>query len=175
MTDLEGEATPDAPDGITGNPALQKEAFQATLTELDELADEMAADGWETAAVPAVQAAPESPAAGSTDRWGVVFTVPGNVVEELETAFAAGEFPEYDVYRRTVDRELFLVVVYRDPASGTAVLVAGGLPMAYSDPLLETVDDQGTVHTHVRTLDDTVIASFVHDDPGKFFPGAEGA
>jgi len=155
---------------LSANADALKEAWQHTLEEMDALAEEYEAEGWDTTTVPAGHTAPESETAGDTDRWGFVFTVPGNYADDVQAVVAEGEFPAYDVYRNQAAEQVFLVVVYLDPPSESALLVAGSYQLAYSRTLNQRADAEGEVYSYLQTLDGTQLAAFRHGDPEKFFP-----
>lgn len=159
-------------DQLTASADALKEAWGNTLSEMDALAEEYAADGWETTTVPAGHTAPESRRGGDTDRWGFVFTVPGNYADAVEETVGDREFPEYDVYRNEVAQRVFLVVVYLDPETDTALLVAGNYQESFAGRLRELTVEEEHVYSYIQTLDNTHLAVFRHGDPGKFFPGA---
>jgi cation transport regulator ChaC len=168
--DEDTDPTELAGEKLTANADALKKAWKNTLDEMDALADEYEAEGWETTTVPVGHTAPESPQGGDTDRWGFVFTVPDNFADEVQETVAEREFPEYDVYRNQVAERVFLVVVYLDPASEHALLVAGNYQVAYARTLMEKATTEGEVYSYLRTLDDTQLAVFKHDDPEKFMP-----
>lgn len=157
---------------LNANADALREAWEDTLSEMEALAEEYAAEGWETTTMPAGHTAPESQQGGDTDRWGIVFTIPGNYAEDVEETVADREFPEYDVYRNEAAQRVFLVVVYMDPESDQALLVAGNYAMPRARTLSERAADEGTVYSYLRKLDDTRLAVFRHDEPEKFFPGS---
>lgn len=169
-----GEGDPDYADRIHASAAATREAWQATLDDMDELAAELEADGWTTAVVPASHTAPEGPDAGDTDRFGLVFLVPDNFGRDFSELFESGKFPEYEVYRADVENDVFLLLVLRDPDTKSAILVAGSYELRHAPNCVAAARDADTMYTHFETLDDTHLGSFEHDDWEKFFPDHAG-
>ncbi|WP_160134328.1 DUF7529 family protein [Halococcus salsus] len=164
---------PDSADRVTANADALKNAWAATLDDMEALAAEYADEGWETITVPAGHTAPEPPDSGVEGRFGLVYVIPGDRAEDVATAIEAGEFPRYDVYRNEAGGQVFLVTVLTDPDTETAVFVAGGFERRTSRSLLSAVQDAGVMYTHLQKLDGTPVGSFEHDDPGKFFPATD--
>jgi len=68
---------------------------------------------------------------------------------------------------------VFVVTVFLDPDSETAILIAGTYERHLSAELAQAASEADEMYTHVQTLDGTQLGSFRHDDPEKFFPGAD--
>lgn len=151
-------------------------AWSRTVAELRLLEEELEGDGWDVAAIIAGHVAPEPPAAGDTDRFGLVHVIPGDQAEAFNDAFSAGEFAEYEVFRQRLGQRLFLVTKLSDPDARTAILLAGNVDLTQSADLIETARDRELLYSHVQLLDGTHLGSFRHDDPGLFFEElADGA
>jgi hypothetical protein len=169
----ETSENPDQGDRLAARADGLKEAWAATLDDMDALAAEYAADGWETLTIPAGHTATEAPESGDEERFGLVYVIPDNYAEEFSDAFEDGEFPRYDVFRNESHGQVFLVTMLADPDSETAVFVAGGFERRGSRPLMGAASEAGTMYTHLQTLDGTQLGSFEHDDPEKFFPATD--
>lgn len=148
-------------------------AWSLTVAELRRMAEELEADGWEVAALPAGHVAPESPGAGDTDRFGLVHVVPGDGADAFERAFEAGGFTEYEVFRRLVGNRLFLLTKLTAPGERVAILLAGSVDLTQADPLAEAAAERGELYSHVQLLDGTHLGSFHHGDPSLFFPALD--
>ncbi|EMA44372.1 hypothetical protein C448_08864 [Halococcus morrhuae DSM 1307] len=169
----ETSENPDQGDRIAARSDGLKEAWAATLDDMDALAAEYEADGWETLTIPAGHTSTEAPESGDEERFGLVYVIPDNYAEEFSDVFDDGEFPRYDVFRNESHGQVFLVTLLADPESETAVFVAGGFERRGSRPLMGAASDAGTMYTHLQTLDGTQLGSFEHDDPEKFFPATD--
>jgi hypothetical protein len=165
----------DGADRLAANAAGNRRAWRATLDDMDALAADRAADGWETVTVAAGHTEPQSREAGSADRYGLVHVVSGSEADAVGAAYERGDYPRYDVYRGTTDTRLFLVTECLDPGSRTAILVAGSVRRRDARGLARTVARTGRMYTHVRTLGGTHVASFEHATPEKFFPRTDRA
>ena len=166
---------PDPPehgDETAERSSVQRNAWQATLDDLDEMEMELADDGWETVAIVAGDTEPEHPDATESGRFGLTHVIPRNKVEEFTAAFEAGEFPTYDVYRSSVEGREFLVTALLDPDTRHAILIAATYARRAAEPLVEAAADAGEMYTHVQRLDGTHLGSFRHEEYEKFFPDA---
>lgn len=150
-------------------------AWERTLDALRDLESELEADGWTVVAVPAGHVAPVPPEAEAADRFGLVHVVPGDEAEGFATAFETGTFAEYEVFRRTVGRRLFLLTKLTAPEERIAILLAGTVDTTQAEALIAAAEERGEIHTHVQLLDGTHLGSFQHDDPALFFPSLEPA
>jgi hypothetical protein len=159
----------DGAERLAADAAGNKRAWQATLDDVDELAADRAADGWEVVTVVAGHTEPRPGEAGGSDRYGLVHVVSGRDADAFATAYERGDYPRYDVYRGTTDTRLFLVTECLDPGSRTAILVAGSVRRDDARRLARTAARTGRMYTHVRTLDGTHLGSFEHAAPEKFF------
>jgi hypothetical protein len=165
--ELEQEA-----ERIAAHHEARKDAWEATLSDMNAMAAELADQGWETVTVGAGDTAPEHPDAGEEGRWGLVYVVPGNQAADFRDVFEEGAFPEYNVYRSVAGNQVFIVTELRDPDSQTAIFVAGAFSRARSQPLVETARHEGRMYTHLQKLDGTHLGSFEHEGYQKFFPDA---
>lgn len=148
-------------------------AWARTIEEMNDLAERLAADGWDVVATPAGHVAPESPSSGDSDRFGFVFVVPGDEEDAFRDAFETGEFGEYQVFRRRVGNHLYLVVQFTDPDAEIAILLAGGVDMTEAQGMIDAARDRGEMYTHVQLLDWTHLGSFRHEDFETFFEATE--
>lgn len=155
-------------------PEEEDSAWTRTVAALRRQEAALEDDGWEVAGVLAGHVAPEPPDAGGTDRFGLVYVVPGDDAEAFEAAFEAGTFAEYEVFRRQVGHRLFLLVKLTAPEERVAILLAGSVDTTQADGLLEAAADREELYTHVQLLDGTHLGSFHHGDPSLFFPSYEG-
>lgn len=149
--------------------AAKKDAWTQTLEDMDALADEYEADGWDAVRVHIGQVGCETPGMGDSDRFGFVHVVPGDKADEIVDAVEAGEFPQFDVFRKEVAGTVFFVLVLLDPETETAVLLAASYRVMDARGLAKTATREGTVFSHLQRLDGTPVASFEHEAYEKFF------
>lgn len=165
-----GDEDPDYADRIAASAQAHRGAWQRTLDDMEALAEELEADGWDTVTIGAGQTAPENPDAGETDRFGLVHVVPGNKAEPFSEAVERGTFPEFQVFQQDVDGRVFMVTLLSDPESETAILIAGNFEMRHGVGLVRAAQREDKMYTHVQKLDKTVLGTFEHDDWEPFFP-----
>ena len=148
-------------------------AWQRTVEDMEALATDREAAGWDVVAVAAAHTEPVSEDGGETDRYGLVHVVPDNEADAIAEACERGDFPRYDVYRGATETRTFLVTELVDPDAETALLLAGNFRRYGSRGLIRTSHRTGRTYTHVQLLDGTHLGTFEHDDPGKFFPDTD--
>ncbi len=149
-----------------------QEAWKQTLADAEAIANAREADGWDTVVIHAIDTAPEAPDVGDTTRYGIVHVIPDNMAANLRQRTDELSFQEYDAYRATVDGRLFLVTELLAPADDFALYVAGTFEIRHAQALYETAAETETLYTHLQTLDETPVASFVHDEYQKLVPSA---
>jgi hypothetical protein len=146
------------------------EGWVRLLDEMDAMAAEFDDDGWETLSIPAGDAAPVGPEEGHTDRHGYSYVVPGDAADRFATLFDSEGFPRTEVYRATTASYLFLLTVVLDPATETAILVAGALDRSDLETCRDHARADGQMYTHLFKVDGTHLGSFEHADYEPFFP-----
>lgn len=166
----EGPESEQGPERLAASARTMKDAWTRTLSDVRARADEYERGGWDVLTVAAGHTAPESPNAGSENRFGFVHVLPGDVASEVREAIAESKFTEYDVFRATTDGRVFLMTELLDPEARRAILVAGSYELRKVGPLVAAADEAGVCYTHLQTLDGTVVGSFEHDDYEKFVP-----
>lgn len=148
----------------------EKTGWKATLEELDTLADDRRADGWDVLTTQAGDTAPEPPDAGETDRFGLVHVVPGDDADRLAALFEDTDIDEFEAYRRTVGTTCFLVTELRDTESRQCVLVAGAYDVGDAQELADHAAEVGHLFTRFQRLDGTPVAEVRHDSYEKLLP-----
>lgn len=150
-----------------------KSAWQATLHDLDAIAEEHEADGWDVVKIASQDVAAEARDTNNVEgRFGLSFVIPDNYADAFRAAFEAGTFPQYEVYRGETSGRVFLIVEYLDPDTQTAIVVAGNFWRRDANLMLEDAVDADKMYTHYHVLDGTHLGSFEHEEVEKFFPEA---
>jgi len=144
-----------------------------TLQEANEMADRLRSGGYDVVTVRAGHVAPLAPAEGDDDRFGLVYVAPDSVAESLPALVERADLDEYEVFRRAVGGDLFVLVRLTDADARAAVLLVGAVTRASAEPLVDAARQRGVVHSHVELLDGTRLLSVRHDDPAAFFPALE--
>jgi len=152
---------------------LLRNAWQETMTDLKAMVEARQEQGWDALGVPAGDVAPEHQAVGDTDKFGLTFTIPDSYAFEFEDSFRRGSYPEYEVYRKTVEGRVFLVVEYRDPKKELMILVAGAYEVSNAHHMVEDAIEKGEFFTHHQEVDGTHLGTFHHDSHEKFVPEDE--
>ncbi|MFC6731205.1 MULTISPECIES: hypothetical protein [unclassified Haladaptatus] len=150
-----------------------KSGWTATIEEMKAMAAEYEEQGWNAYYVASGHTATEPPSVGPEGRFGIVHVIPGNYADDFVKAFEQGEFPEYDVFRQEADGHVFFVTKLVDEDSKNAIFIAGQYELWNAANTVSHAMEVGHIFTHVQKLDGTMLGSFKHDDPAKFFPHAE--
>ena len=163
----------DYAERMSQNAGAYKDAWEATIEEMKSMAAELEADGWDATYVGAGHTAPESPRVEPEGRFGLTYVIPNNYEEDFTSAFRAGGYTEYEVFRNEVAGTVFQVTVLYDEETNRAILLAGNYELMHANPLILTSMRQGETYTHVQLLDGTHLGSFRHEQWEPFFPNAE--
>ncbi|WP_132059226.1 DUF7529 family protein [Halorussus amylolyticus] len=163
----------DYAEQIAASADVHKNAWQRTIEDMQTMADDLEAEGWDVLPIGAGHTAPTNPDAGETDRFGLVHVVPGNKAEAFADAVETGKFPKYQVFRNEMQGRVFLVTQLLDPDTEQAILIAGNFEVRHAAGLVKNALEEDVMYTHVQKLDKTHLGSFRHDDVEKFFPNPE--
>ena len=168
-----GEDDVDYAERAAAKSQVTKDAWEATIEDMHEMAAELEEGGWEVAAIGAGHTAPESPRAEPEGRFGLTYTIPDNYADEFREAFREDGFERYEVYRQEQEGTAFQVTALYDEGTETAVLLAGAYELRNANPLIATGMKAGEMYSHVRLLDGTHLGSFRHEGYELFFPDAD--
>jgi len=168
-----GEPSMDDSEQVSAYAETYSRAWELTVGDAERMAEGKAEEGWETVVLPAGDMAPEPPEDGIEGRYGLAYVVPGNRADTLEEMLETASFPEWEVYRTTVEGQVFIVTELLDPDAEMAAYVAGNYELRLAESLIKTAAERGTVYTHLQRLDQTPVASFEHEDWRRFFPEPE--
>ncbi len=140
------------------------------LEEMERIAT--AAEDWETLTIPAGDAGAVGPGSRLADRHGFAYVIPGEEADRFAKLFDRGQFPETELYRRVTPPALYLLTVFKDPAAGTAIFLAGVLDRTEDGfaGCREAAEAAGQMYSHLFRVDGTHLGSFTHADPAPFFP-----
>lgn len=151
-----------------------KDAWKDTLEDMEALAAERRADGYDVTAIAAADAGPIGrDTTADEGEFGMEFVIPDNRIDDFVDAFEAGEYPEYDVFRAEVAADAFLVEELRDPDAERVILLAGAYPLKDVTTCAYAARKEDRMYTYVRTLDGTRYGAFRHEGYQKFFPRAD--
>jgi hypothetical protein len=165
MADPGGESPE---EGATGT-GIHGDAWAATIEDMRATAEDLEANGWNVLTLTPGDTSVEAPDDGESDRFGLVYVVGDGDGDAFESAHEAGTFPRYEVYRGERAGRVFLVTVLLDPETETAVLLAGTYEREEAAGCLRAAAEEGTMYTHLHTLDGTHLGSFEHERYEKFF------
>lgn len=163
---------------IAASSEQAKNAWQATIEDMEEMAAELEEQGWSTTAIAAEDTAPNPPEAGDPDRYGFIYVIPDNLATEFSDVFERGHeeggaFQEYEVYKSDLDGRIFQVTVFYDESTASAILIAGTYQLMNAKNLMRAALEHEEMFTHVQTLDQTLLGSFRHEGWEHFFPNAK--
>lgn len=157
-------------DRIAANADAIKEAWEATLNDMEAMAEARREEGWEAVTCMAVDTAPTNPDAGDRDDFGLVFVLPNNMAEDFEAAYEGKAFPKYEVYRASDEGRAYVVVEYIDPESETVIFIAGQYELRFAPGMVKAARREGEMYTYAQLIDGTRVGAFEHDSVDKFVP-----
>ncbi|MFQ3293997.1 MAG: hypothetical protein ACI8VE_001065, partial [Natrialbaceae archaeon] len=137
--------------------ATTNEGWVRLLDEMEAMAADLDGKGWETLAIAAGDAAAVQPEDGETDRHGYAYVVPGDDADRFAGLFKPSGFPRTEVYQATTATHLFLLTVFMDPVTETAILLAGILERQSLDACRQHARDTGTMYSHLFRVDGTLL------------------
>ncbi len=168
-----GDPDIDAVEQASAYADTYSRAWELTVGDAERMAEEREEDGWETVVLPAGDMAPEPPDDGVEGRYGLVYVVPGNRADTLEGMLETATFPDWEVYRTTVEGRVFLATELIDEDAEMAAYVAGNFELRLAEELIQTAADRGRIYTHLQRLDETPVAAFEHGNWRRFFPNPD--
>jgi hypothetical protein len=160
-------------DRVAANADAIREAWKATLEDMEAMAAARRDDGWEAVTCMAVDTAPTNPDAGDRDDFGLVFVLPNNMAEAFQDAYEAGSFPKYEVYRAQDEGRAYVVVEYIDPETETVIFVAGQFELRFAPGMVKAARREDAMYTYAQLIDGTRVGAFEHDGVEKFVPDVE--
>jgi hypothetical protein len=163
--------------GISPTSDAEREAWKLTNEDMEAIANERRAEGWDVTTATAVHTNPANKDQGETDRFGFVYILPGNHADDFAAAYerADGDFADFVVYRREINISAFLVTELLDPETKTAIVVAGHYDRRRAGGLVKNSIDEGEIYTHAQTLDGTHLGTVRHEEFDPFFPSDDEA
>lgn len=160
----------DEAERIAADAETLKAGWERTLSEMETMAENLREEGVRAVTVAAGDTTPKAPEAGESDRFGLVVVVGDDDADAVERLLEDGALPEYDLFRRTMNRRVFFVVLLSDPEGERALLVAGQYRLADATGLAKAAREAGETYTHLQRLDGSDVTTFRHEEPEKFFP-----
>ena len=169
------DSTSDDGDGddVNSESVTPNEGWSLLLEEMDEMALELETEGWETLTIPAGDVAAVISESSPVDEHGYVYVIPGNAADRFESLFISDGFPVTEVFQQTTANHLFLLTVFKDTATNTAILLSGVLEPSTLAQCRNRAEKTGTMYTHICRINGTHLGSFKHDDWAPFFPETE--
>lgn len=168
----------DHAERIAASSEATKNAWQATLEDMEGMAAELEEEGWTTTVLAADNTATTTSRTGDSELYGLVSVIPDNFADEFTEAFEQGHeegggFEEYEVYRSETDGWAFQVTVFYDELTGNAILLAANYQLVHAKNLMRAAIEREEMYTHIQTLDGTILGSFRHEAWENFFPNAK--
>lgn len=165
-------------DRLAASSEITKNAWKATIQDMEGMAAELQEQGWQTTDLVADSTAPNPPSVGDSDRYGFIYVVADNLAAEFEPVFEEGHeqgggFEQYEVYRSETSGRVFQVTVFYDEPTANAILLAGTYEIFQAQELMQAAFERNELFTYLQTLDGTVVGSFRHEGWEHFFPDAE--
>lgn len=159
---------------FASNAGQLKSAWRDTIEDMEAIGEEWRAEGFDVTEIVAVDAGPIGRDSNDDEgEYGMEFVIGDDDAEAFEEAFAAGDYPQYDVYRGEVQADAFIVEELVDPDAERVILLAGAYQLRNATMCAFAAREEGEMYTFVRTLDGTRYGAFKHEGYEKFFPRAD--
>lgn len=149
------------------------EAWEQTLDDMEDIAEDRREDGWDVTTVVSARTNTTSKETSRDGNWGLMHIVPNNFGERFSEVYDEDEFTEYLAYGTVIDGFVYLVTEFIDPDGRRSVLVASRYDMVWAQGMLTNAREEDVLYTHVRTIDGTILGSFVHEDWKPLVPAIE--
>ncbi len=156
--------------GVDQDSEAVRTSWEATLQDMQAMAADREEKGYETLALPSHNTAPVAPADGDDERWGLSHLLDSDDAEAFSEFVEGRDFTDTGVYQFEDAGNVMLVTEHIDYDNEQVLFIAGAFRMIDASAMVRAAMDRGKLHTYVRTLDQTIIHTFDHDDPTAFFP-----
>lgn len=164
--------SPQYVERVIDETGAQTSAWQQTLDDMESIADRRRADGWDAVTLTTAQTAPISRDDGEDpERFGLVTVLPDNYAEEFTETYEANSLDQYQVYSNVVEGWMYLVLEVLDADAQTSLFLAMRYDLVLADAMAKSAHDEGTLFTHVKTIDGTELGTFQHDEYEALLPG----
>jgi len=161
----ENSDVPDARTQRRRDPTGAKtEAWKQTLDDMDVIAEERRADGWDVRTLFSVHTDTVSIDMGDHDDFGLFHIVPNNQTDAFEEWFDLEEFTEYLVYGTDVEGFMYAVIEFIDSETKRSILLASRYDMTRAKGMVQSAHEEGVLYSRVKTVDGTVLGVFEHEE-----------
>ncbi|SDK08788.1 hypothetical protein SAMN05216226_11740 [Halovenus aranensis] len=144
--------------------------WQDLLDDTAATANEYEENGWDTLALTPGDVTPRY---DSEKPDGLSVLVPDSEYDHLADLTEQKTFDSVEVYKNTGGPMVFLLVVEKDVAAETAVLIPAYYNAGAHAEFVETIESLGEMPIHVRALGGDEALRFVHDSVPLFTPDEE--
>ena len=166
MTQEDG--MPEPPDPIEKRikdpTGAKTEAWRSTIDDMDAIAEDRRSDGWEVLTVLSAHTDVVSIDMGDDDEFGLKIILPDNHAERFEPMYDPEAFTEYLSYGREVEGLMYAVLEFIDSDAERSILVACRYDLRFTEPMVESAQQEGVLYTHLRTIDGTKVGVFEHEE-----------
>ncbi|MUV89066.1 hypothetical protein GJ629_03425 [Halapricum sp. CBA1109] len=163
--------TPQYVDRVIDDTGRQTDAWSRTLDDMEAIAERRREDGWDAVTLTTAQTAPLSRDDGDDpERFGLVTVLPDNYAEEFTEVYEENALDQYQAYSNVVEGFMYLLLEVLDSDSKTTLLLAMRYDLVLADAMATSAYDEGTLFTHVKTIDGTELGTFQHDDFEALLP-----
>lgn len=167
------EASVDDSERLARTSDEATDGWTRTLEDLEAMAADREAAGYETLTLPAADTTPKSPDTGETDEWGLAYVVGDEMADDLEAFDDGFAVDETGVYQASSTGYAFIVTECIDHTAEKVLFVAGTYRLQFAAPLVRTATDRGEMRTHVKRFGGPTVRTIEHDDVEAFFPDPE--
>ena len=149
---------------LASGASARKEGWKQTNEELELLAEERRADGFDVVTATTVHTDTVTPDMGDDpERFGFVHVVPDNHADAVVDALEDLDVTRYEAYRSTVDNNAFLVVELLDESAGRALLFPSYYDPTAAPGMVAAARERDVLYTHLKRIDGTHLGTIRHE------------
>lgn len=144
--------------------SAQKTAWEQTLKEMEALAEGRREDGWDVRTFFTIHTDTVSRDMGDHDDFGLFHILPDNQADDFNEWFDAEEFSEYLAYGSSVEGNMFVAIEFIDADTERSTMLACRYDMTRAEGLMASVQAEGVLYSHVKTIDGTMLGRFTYEE-----------
>jgi len=149
---------------LASGASVRKKGWEQTNEEMELLADERRADGFDVVTATTLHTDTVTPDMGDDpERFGFVHVVPDNHADAVADALDALDVTRYEAYRSTVDGNAFLVVELIDESTSRALLFASYYDPTEATAMVAAARERDVLYTHLKRIDGTHLGTIRHE------------
>jgi hypothetical protein len=161
---------------VIDDTGAHQSAWSQTLEDMESIAEARREEGWDAVTLTTANTGPISRGDNDNpDRFGLVTVLPDNYAEEFEEMYESHDLDQYQVYSNMVEGFMYIVLEVLDAEEQTSLFLALRYDLVLAEGMINSALDEGTLYTHVNTIDGTELGTFEHQDYEALLPSGYGS